>query len=1454
MGLSDDLTSVLRAAPELNQAPGLAYAAAQTTDPTGNAQALAQAGNTQAATGAVNDLAARHGGHSLLGSTMGFLSEGWRDARHILGAGVGGALHLASAGLNEVQHQYRYTHDIVARHGIAAGILEGTVLAAGAVAGVLLAPEIAAVAGGGALVAGGLSVAGGVLGAEVAHGATARLNPMYTNSWDATTDGEAYRDPHNGQMVSPGRDLAHLLGLKEHKGLDAYSIISGVTDGFFDMAADPAMKLGEATKATRAARIGLTKVEDVERAYNVSRGVRSAMEEMAGLDAGQVPLRFPKFAAMSERIGAAKTPEEVLATFKKAFGTAELVSDRAPTRSVLGALGVRTKIAAQEATGPIVWAKAMLGHLPAEAPEKQTLLSNLTRKLGNNVPTYIDDTGNQVTGAFDVMGHDAVRVVHQTLRAAGAPNQLAEDVATTFASTRSVAQRISIYKNSVVEAVLSQVPESKRALLNDSEFIKNLRTSFDDAVPVGTEVGRAEQYGHDINGQSLSKVMDGDGGTHSAGILASHIGLTAIPNYDEVRTLVRAKSNFNQILGKTDDFFLDNFTQKLFKPLVLVQPGTGMRIGAAEAVTGVARFGLRPYVRTVVGTAISKMRGPQALEGALDPSEMSNFEEAMGHLAGGVEKLAGLKPKDAELMAKYLEHTGGSRVPMAVRAGHGVSEDLVGRQAQYLDTMHTAYQDIPKNWKVGDDFAEFGNTDARHAWHWQAWLRSLSKDEATQKAATEYLAELERGGTSEVATQAAAKAAKEHWDGQPLDVLERYHRHFDTAVPGADPHTEWGQVIAENLKGATHTPEGVPNVDLLKAVADGKIVTRETLEALPTTARPQLVPGRTIVPDMAGSIEKVASWGHRKFVEPIVNTFAREPLFFEEWKTQYKALEKGAVAAGDMGEEEAMSYASQRAIAKMRPLIHNVNERSLFSRSVQNWIPFYFAQEQAYRRLGRLLIEDPGAFRRSQLAMSALHDVAHPAPGDDGSTGQDSIMMPGTGFLGKYVPAAMNVLGFHTLGSVPVGFAGSLQSLQTVSPLVEDVHANFGPVVVFAGKTLAHIFPESTGFVDKVIGDVASSGSAWDTLIPNTTLRRVWQAQRMDSRANQAAMMNIIQLESFKQEQAEAKWIAGGSQGPKPQIVPGPEASAMERQQFLDRVKNHTRILDYVKAAIGFVSPVSPQFKFGDTQISDDLRKLISEKGNLGDAVTTFLERNPDATPYTVFQSASPAGSPVQSTHPAQQWITANEDVINKYPAASFYLVPQGGKFDSAVYNEQLAMGLRRKRTPEEFLQQIYIAQGNEQFYAKDRPAYTQALVAAKDDKAATARIKANWQAYIAAKATANPVWFDEYSSQDRQNAKKVALTQLQEMFSTGAAPPGAMTDAVGGLLHDYETLQAAGLPGRTDQAAVAHRKTLNIRWEQYLDGLVKDHPELSPITSHLFRSLSDTDRQMAGLGTRPTS
>src|SRR6184192_785719 len=115
--MADELTEALRRAPELQQSPGLAMTAYQSPDPVGTAQTLAHVGNSRNTDQAMDTVAQHHGGRSLLGSALHDLGAVAGIVTHPVMDAVGQGLHLAGAPLREVQHQYRYLHDVAARHG-----------------------------------------------------------------------------------------------------------------------------------------------------------------------------------------------------------------------------------------------------------------------------------------------------------------------------------------------------------------------------------------------------------------------------------------------------------------------------------------------------------------------------------------------------------------------------------------------------------------------------------------------------------------------------------------------------------------------------------------------------------------------------------------------------------------------------------------------------------------------------------------------------------------------------------------------------------------------------------------------------------------------------------------------------------------------------------------------------------------------------------------------------------------------------------------------------------------------------------------------------------------------------------------------------------------------------------------------------------------------------------------
>src|SRR6202020_658549 len=95
-----------------------------------------------------------------------------------------------------------------------------------------------------------------------------------------------------------------------------------------------------------------------------------------------------------------------------------------------------------------------------------------------------------------------------------------------------------------------------------------------------------------------------------------------------------------------------------------------------------------------------------------------------------------------------------------------------------------------------------------------------------------------------------------------------------------------------------------------------------------------------------------------------------------EYLKQYHDLSR-AVAKGTISEDERAVIANYRAVAHGARFVHTLTDRTQWTTPLRNWAPLYFAREQAYRRMGRFRVEDPGGFRRYQMTISAVGNMAN---------------------------------------------------------------------------------------------------------------------------------------------------------------------------------------------------------------------------------------------------------------------------------------------------------------------------------------------------------------------------------------------------------------------------------------------------------------------------------------------
>ena len=140
---------------------------------------------------------------------------------------------------------------------------------------------------------------------------------------------------------------------------------------------------------------------------------------------------------------------------------------------------------------------------------------------------------------------------------------------------------------------------------------------------------------------------------------------------------------------------------------------------------------------------------------------------------------------------------------------------------------------------------------------------------------------------------------------------------------------------------------------------------------------------------------------------------------------------------------------------------------------------------------------------------------------------------------------------------------------------------------------------------------------------------------------------------------------------------------------FLDRWKNQDPTAYAAKAVLGGagtqVSPevTVPTYNVFSTALAND----ITSQGSLNKGLTKFLADHPDAQPFTAFQSTNEVGVAVPASVQAEEmWINANMGIIQSSKGAALLLMPPNtnATYNSTVYNEQIAQGMRTKWFPGE--------------------------------------------------------------------------------------------------------------------------------------------------------------------------
>ena len=974
----------------------------------------------------------------------------------------------------------------------------------------------------------------------------------------------------------------------------------------------------------------------------------------------------------------------------------------------------------------------------------------------------------------------------------------------------------------------------------------------------------------------------------------------AMLDLKDIRQTLRAAKAYGALYNPADDFFT-KYTNVIFAPLALLSPAFGLRVSAGEALHQVMRRGLPSYLGNVLGNVVSKMSKSHAdhyfdktamklteadkdaiedeqATGVAKPVTETEVTKELNGKENRIKKIydaaqnattsksawnkvvnsvadtpgrllpAGWEPgkfsksklvsylvKDKIKLMDEYEDVLGTRLPTSgVSSSHGASQDMKAKDDIDMFTKTRGHGSVP-----GQELAGLTSQDPHFHDYLAKNINMAGADQAQRDIARDYLNNLKNPAFKAMSpnNQFASLVDAQTKRIENPNMYKDYRSTMDgytKAIPSS-----FAKAQVDYLQGIVHGTDNTIHTNLIEKIAKGEQVTGKELQKLPQGSLPVKVLGRRMQPRISDALQQVEQKGYRKFVNPVMDFVSRQPLF-NDFYIRRRLTNQPLIDMGLLSKDEAVRLSAMQATKEMIPAIHSPAIRSQFAVIHRNLLPFYFAQEQAMRRAGRLIVTYPQAFRDFQIIQQGMNN---PGFVHTDANGQKYIVYPGLGEFGNALSRGLNAIGFSQFQGLPESITGNTSSLLTVLPEIKMPGAS--PFVNLGLKQLSNKFP----WLDKAI-NVASGGypsqNFIDTIIPNSTMRDFFNSMSMDDRESTVINSKLSAIMSAYYH---------GDLPENFQSLP-----PFQQAQIMAKIENNAKSNLIIKGIFSFFLPLAPTvsndvYDKNLQSLRSDYISLLQQKDPLtgqtytaASALNEFLKEtgsptNPNrALAYTVARSENgTSGAYVPLADSTLNFINDNSSLLNNpsYSSAAPYLIPQvaDGKDATAVESKLILDHYRSKVTSQEFLTSLYVKQGWQDL-AQDYTDYQTALTAARkqNNKQQEYQIGQIWKQVTSDYGQSNPVWFADYNNPTRAVDSAKVISQFQEMNTKNLIPNTPEGNGIKELLASYRDYHNGLIANTVNGQHLPGYSNLVDSWYTYVDNLATTNPRLQSVISSVFR------------------
>lgn len=915
----------------------------------------------------------------------------------------------------------------------------------------------------------------------------------------------------------------------------------------------------------------------------------------------------------------------------------------------------------------------------------------------------------------------------------------------------------------------------------------------------------------------------------------------ALPNIKELWANSQRTSLTRSLFGKLNSTGVDRFMTTVWKPLALLRLAFPLRVSIDELGGQIARDGLRGQIRArladsaiqdggpfnIVGSAWERMTKhlPQDARDAINGDGVELVAQSWGDRANRAlrnvqGRLAGPKYVDAarDVFVEYPQAFG-EYVSAVDGHGMGYLDDTVTHEG----AMRQSAQSRKLSLTPSGDFRNYRMDDplALHMYHNN--LDRIAQSKLARTALEHADAPIEQR------VQAVEDVLSSDGYRKLVDKAHRGRWTTDGNEVGVDATQQnalhdWAQTVVAHVDALTTNEAGQRIPQLAEHLLDTKgAPTITQLADIPIERLPTHAYGPEMVPFHESWWAGVTKVGFDNVVGRPLNWMTRQPMFTHNYAVAKEQVTKTlAPYLAEMSPEAAAQHvrevAMDRAVTNTIPYIHDPEIRSQFAVVTRNLAPFYFAQEQFYKRWARTFAHSPEALRQAQLLMGGLK---HSGVVQTDANGNDFYMYPGGDIVQKALVKAYNILPGHPDISVPVPVSFSGEVKFSVPGLDRIGFPSAGPLVSIPLSAATKMFPELQPVEGDVEGQIGQGRPLWEQLVPGPLAKIV---KLVVAQPGSDAQMLSAHNQAIQYLDATGHGLA-------------PDATPTEIQDYSDRVKQWSRILLINRTLFGFAAPASPQVHLDPNHFNEEFRSLLSTEPSFDAATVEFMRRHPDASAYTVFQSKAASSLPLPATTDALAFMETHRGFLNDHRLSASAFFPQTpGEFDPRAYREQMLLELRRRKSPTEFINDVTFADAASPYFEMKRSVDV-AIKAAGDNHTISAQVRSAWAQVAANYKAEHPAFRDQLESGTSQIERRAAREDLLRALSDPRAPRNANTAALRTLADSYVKVEqlAAQFIGRSDTQARSTVTLVRTAFADFAAGFVAQHPQLQAVFDRLY-------------------